>query len=525
VFWIRNLVLDKSNTKFINITTTLYAVQSQLIMISYVLLFAFILNSDFFVFVREATAGSDAIENSGGIQSNPGVRPNTNSTISGGIQISSSNYSNTTATENEGPGTNLNLTNNAIGVDVWTNRPNYVIGQEVQIFVLITSEQNLDKALLSFEITNDRWTYNTSSVVPINSQVSSSGLNTQSEGIYEINVTAFVDGRQESAQTSIRVDSMFNTLPAFFIYLTIGFFAGLAVVILRGNNQFRSELLRFICITGIVFSILFALLLTDLQIGSFSPVGLVERAIHNQNANSSREWVLNIGGVQEDNFVEGIQIPIYVIIFGLVGGYLRYLYKTAKLKSRYRALREMYLFCWENVPGEDSKRLKDFLADKFDVGWFAPEDEFKKEDNNTIKIESSSHSVSIALEGETAKMTIDNDKIIYRFIVKKENSHINLYQTVSWRSWLFYQSLEDLSLLFLAPLLAIALWFLLIEASMTSKFALALASFTVGLVTDEIIRSLLNFIRPKLKGEKDGASDKNGQTSTIEPTAAGIREE
>ena len=331
----------------------------------------------------------------------------------------------------------------------------------------------------------------------------------------------YLTERKKQTQTSIKVDSIFLTLPALFVYITIGFFVGLVIVILRGGSQFRSELLRFVCITGIVFSILFALLLTDLQIGIFSPVGLVERSIPNQGADPSGEWVLNIGGIQEDNFSQGIQIPIYVIIFGLIGGYLRYLYKTAKLKSRHRAVREMYLFSWDdvvgkdNVPGKDSKKLKAFLTDKFDIEWFASE-EFVREGDNKLKITNGVHEVLITLTDGIANLTIDNDKIIYKFTVKKENKHTNIYQTMSWRSWLFYQSLEDLSLLFLAPLLAIALWFLLTQASTTSKYILALASFTVGLVTDEIIRSLLRFIRPKLKEENDNVTDHTGPDDAIE---------
>lgn len=490
----------------------------QHVMILGILLFTFFLFSSVNIFVLAQFPGDELVLDSGIFRIGSEAVPNTNSTVLSGVQFDSENKSELVAVNNSP--TNQTIKNNDSAVVLWTNRPNYVVGQEVQIWAKIFDEQQPDKAQLNIEVTNGELLYNVSLLAPKNRSVAITGLNTQSEGIYKINATAIINGNQETAQTNIRIDSMFRTLPAFFIYLTIGFFIGLAVVVLRGSNLFRSELLRFICITGIVFSILFALLLTDLQIGSFSPVGLVERSIHNPGTNSTREWVLNIGGIQEDNFVEGIQIPIYIIIFGLIGGYLRYLYKTAKLRSRYRALREMYLFCWEKVPGIDSKRLKTFLIDKFDIGWFATGDEFKKVDETTLKIENGFHAVSITLSGETADMAIDSDKIIYRFIVKKENSHTNLYQTMSWRSWLFYQSLEDLSLLFLAPLLAIALWFLLTQASTTSKYILALASFSVGLVTDEIIQALLNFIRPKISEDKGDKSNENNPVGTATPTVS-----
>jgi len=45
------------------------------------------------------------------------------------------------------------------------------------------------------------------------------------------------------------------------------------------------------------------------------------------------EWMINVGGYPNDNYSEGVQIPIYVFTFGILGGYLRYLYDMA-LKNR-----------------------------------------------------------------------------------------------------------------------------------------------------------------------------------------------
>jgi hypothetical protein len=102
------------------------------------------------------------------------------------------------------------------------------------------------------------------------------------------------------------------------------------------------------------------------------------------------------------------------------------------------------------------------------------------------------------------RVSLDN-KELYSFPLRK-NDGIMVYQTISWRSWLFYQSLEDLALLFLAPLLAIAVWFLLTLAGTESKYTIALASLTIGLVTDEAIRALLKFIR-RILGEEKGQRD------------------
>ncbi|MGA9168742.1 MAG: hypothetical protein WCF03_19215 [Nitrososphaeraceae archaeon] len=57
------------------------------------------------------------------------------------------------------------------------------------------------------------------------------------------------------------------------------------------------------------------------------------------------------------------------------------------------------------------------------------------------------------------------------------------------------------SCLFLSPLLAIATWFLLGQAGLneaTGKFMLAAINFTVGLLTDNVIHTLIGFVNSKL---------------------------
>jgi hypothetical protein len=82
----------------------------------------------------------------------------------------------------------------------------------------------------------------------------------------------------------------------------------------------------------------------------------------------------------------------------------------------------------------------------------------------------------------------------------------------SYRLWLFYHSLEDISLLFLAPLLAIAIWLLLIQAGMQGQEALptiAVISFSVGLITEEVVQALINFTKSALGTvKKTGTSKK-----------------
>jgi hypothetical protein len=229
----------------------------------------------------------------------------------------------------------------------------------------------------------------------------------------------------------------------------------------------------------------------------------------NETGRPFADWALNIGGSQITNFTDGISIPLYVIVLGIIGGYLRYLYKTARLGSINSPMRKIPLFLWDNVPGTDSNIVRIFLKERFDIGWISSQEFVKSQDGNTLTLTNGSSMVTITLDGNFARVAL-GDKEIYHFPVDRVDGK-KVYQTVSWRSWVFYQSLEDLALLFLAPLLAIAVWFLLVLAGTDSKYTFALASFTIGLVTDEAIRALLRFIRRILgtveRGQRDPVTE------------------
>ena len=227
--------------------------------------------------------------------------------------------------------------------------------------------------------------------------------------------------RTARASTTFEVVDIYNSTPARILYITTAFFAGLLIVIASGMrlSYALSEILRFICISGIIFSVIFIFIFIDEPIGGNGPVGLVKKSM-NSSSTSPQDWVINIGGTSispsdTNAYSTGLQIPIYVVIFGIVGGYLRYLYKTSKLG----------------------------ILDK------------------------------------TSQEDIDSRR----------------------RS--FYRSLEDLSLLFLSPLLAIAIWFVLSQWTPTqgrnNVYILAAVSFTVGLVTDEIVQFLIKLTQSILR--------------------------
>jgi hypothetical protein len=210
----------------------------------------------------------------------------------------------------------------------------------------------------------------------------------------------------------------------------------------------------------------------------------------------------------------GIQIPIYVIIFGISGGYLRYLYKTAKLQKSVNLSDRSYLFSWNNIPGSESEKLKYFLKENFNLEWIIDQ-EFQKK-GNSVEASNKKNSVSILLEHdkEYAAIIINGRKIM-KLIVEEENGMFNIYHTIDRRRSIFYQSLEDLSLFFLAPLLAIAVWFILYQGGTTSTLAISIVSFAVGLITEEIIQTIIRISSSTLKRDSTKEVQKNEGTNNI----------
>jgi hypothetical protein len=128
-----------------------------------------------------------------------------------------------------------------------------------------------------------------------------------------------------------------------------------------------------------------------------------------------------VGGNYADDYQGGIQIPVFVFLFGLGGGYIRY-------------LRYAYKELWQ--------------------------DKAKKDDDE---------------KDETQKRV-------------------------------FRRSMKDISLLFLSPLLAIAVYFMLYTVGINTTNNLptiATVCFAVGLITDNVINRLEKFAGAAIGGKPE----------------------
>jgi hypothetical protein len=183
----------------------------------------------------------------------------------------------------------------------------------------------------------------------------------------------------------------------------------------EGKKLWVYEVIRFICISGISMSPILLFIITDVGIGMNSPMGLIMDQPLDEN---KVHWVIHIGGTQNDNYATGLIIPFFVFAFGILGGYLRYLYKAFE-KMR------------DEEKEEESKKY---------IILYAPD--------------------------------IDN-------ITSAQFLH---------------DTIGELTIIFLSPLLAIAVWFILFQGDISDNIYIAAAiSFTLGLVTREVIEGLIAF--------------------------------
>ena len=201
---------------------------------------------------------------------------------------------------------------------------------------------------------------------------------------------------------------------------------------------------RFIFISAFVWSIIFAFVFTEVEIGTHSPLSLVIR--HNLNPGGGEldvtskpliDWGINIGGNWENNFSSGVVIPVYVFILGFIGGYLRYLHKaTSKEKV-------------------------------------SPRESIVKEK--------------------------ENDKVIETEYTKKSVKPLE-----STSSEFQETTYGELSHIFLAPLLAAVVWFIISQGQTDFNiYGMAAISFSIGLVTTEIIQIIVKFMERIIPAEKN----------------------
>ncbi len=91
-------------------------------------------------------------------------------------------------------------------------------------------------------------------------------------------------------------------------------------------------------------------------------------------------------------------------------------------------LKDIYLFGWENIPGNESQKLLDFLRDYHGINWTENATIIKDDGRKIIRVFTNGSSIAMMLYNENALLTIGG--INYDLWVKEENGTHNLYNKI-----------------------------------------------------------------------------------------------
>lgn len=278
-----------------------------------------------------------------------------------------------------------------------------------------------------------------------NGQFQDNGFIPPKAGIY----TIVAESSDTNTTYNIRAVDFYQTNS--FIVLLISATSFVLLVSLTGFiNHPKIKLvsyrvLRFTLITIIAFGLVGIFLLTDIEIGTEAPMGIViaEFGILDTNPPSTvndeildnftkLDWILHIGGHSQDNFASGLKIPLFIIIAGALGGYIRILNYASQ--------------SW----------IKEQLLDQ--------------------------------LEGDTESSESKQKK--YNEIIKDANDIGKFDPVLSML--LTNRVIADLALLLISPVLAIVVYFILLQGGLNvveDVWTLTVAGFAAGLFTETVISS------------------------------------
>jgi hypothetical protein len=87
-----------------------------------------------------------------------------------------------------------------------------------------------------------------------------------------------------------------------------------------------------------------------------------------------------------------------------------------------------YLFCWDEIPGNDSGRLIDFLKLNYCIDWVKTAKIEKIDDGKTIKLSTEKNSLSLRLNDDKTKVDLKiNDDRTDEFTAKMKNGKLHIY--------------------------------------------------------------------------------------------------
>lgn len=103
--------------------------------------------------------------------------------------------------------------------------------------------------------------------------------------------------------------------------------------------------------------------------------------------------------------------------------------RQAHISELYHHFKHVYLFCWDEIPGNDSVRLINFLKQNYSIDWVKTGKIEKIDDGKIIRVSVEKNYLSLSLNNEKTKVDLKiDDGRTDEFIVKTENGKLNIYK-------------------------------------------------------------------------------------------------
>jgi hypothetical protein len=94
----------------------------------------------------------------------------------------------------------------------------------------------------------------------------------------------------------------------------------------------------------------------------------------------------------------------------------------------------LYLFSWDNVPGNESQRLISYLKNDQDIGWVDNAQIVKINNNETIRVFTSENSLELTIGNNESTILLIIDSVPLCYLqIKKENSNICVYKVEEYK--------------------------------------------------------------------------------------------
>ena len=246
---------------------------------------------------------------------------------------------------------------------------------------------------------------------------------------------------------------------------------------------------QFFALSIIAISIIFSVAFFPEDIrGNDLPIS---RVLYIDDENRS-QWVFSVGASTKGESTIGLQIPFYVIITGVLGAYIRYLYLTTKqtkdeLGEHLINLKRLYI---------DHKALVNKICK---AAGFSYEELQKKNKGKIFKAK------YVKIKHILKELQEKHDEIYnlpptaigpfsnylnsqFDLLTEKEAEYEESRFEISYM--VNHKTLSTIGFFFLAPLLAIIAWLMLSLGGMDEWRAFAIVSFGAGLTADSIVKKL-----------------------------------